>query len=377
VLAASTSQLVLAKYGQVLVDASKGPVTMTLVNPPDSFHPVVVVKVDSTANAVTVVSKGGEHISGAASDTLASQWSIAQYEADSTQWYKNAGTATTVTLGGDVTGTATANTVSKLQTVTLTIGTPNPGDVLMYDGTQITPTPTKARVLDTTYSPVGLWNINLGAGVGPKDYSGNGNDLTVETGTARYSGLLPSVGGFLFDGATTLYVSTSQAVLQLTGAMTILWLMEWSDLPAGGAFRVLTNHGAALGGTSATNTLYATAIGSSNQQTYLSHHGANVADSGSINTFAPRSQVALMGLLRDGSGNVSQWYNGTIVGTSFATVTLPTDGSSGKLRIGSDPGGVNFFTGVMSSIGLYNAALTPTQMLERYNYCLGREFGYR
>jgi Concanavalin A-like lectin/glucanases superfamily len=232
------------------------------------------------------------------------------------------------------------------------------------------------RVLDTRYAPVGLWNMHLGAGIGIKDYSGNGNDMVIETGTGRYSALHPKLGGLLFDGATKARVNSNQAVLRVLSSLTILVEMMWSDLPAAGTARTIVSH-SNTGETSADNFLYACSIDPNNQFTYFSEHGAGVNDPANNNTFAPRSQVALIGLTRSSGGVLNFWYNGSVVGSSFGTVTLPTDGSAGFCRIGGDDGATNFFTGVISSVGVYASELNATQMLERYNYTLGGAYGYR
>lgn len=234
----------------------------------------------------------------------------------------------------------------------------------------------RPQVLDTKYSPVGLWNMHLGAGIGIKDYSGNGNDMVIEAGTGRYSALHPVLGGLLFDGATKARVPTNQAVLRVTGALTILVLMMWSDLPAVGNARTIVSH-SNTGETSADNFLYAISVDQNNQFSYFSEHGAGVNDPANNNTMTPRSQVGLIGLTRSSGGVLNHWENGTVVGTSFGTVTLPTDGSAGFCRIGGDDGATNFFTGVISSVGVYASELNAAQMLDRYNYTLGGAYGYR
>lgn len=233
------------------------------------------------------------------------------------------------------------------------------------------------RVLDTRYSPVGLWNMHLGSAVGPKDYSGNGNDLTVETGTARYSRVHPQLGGILFDGVTNLFFNGSPAALQLTGALTILALCLWSDLPTGTNVRTIASHGAA-GATADLNYLYRFGVDINNQCQYFSQHGIKVNDVFTNNTFSPRAQLALVGITRSSGGVLNFWYNGETVGASFGTTTMPVNGVNGKFRIGGGSGGaVEFFTGVIASVGLYGSELNSAQMIERNNYTLGTGYGYK
>lgn len=73
----------------VLVDATGGAVTITL--PLSSVwrgREIIVIKVDSSANAVTVAISGSDVINGAASHSLATQYTKARYVADgTTNWY--------------------------------------------------------------------------------------------------------------------------------------------------------------------------------------------------------------------------------------------------------------------------------------------------
>lgn len=76
----------------ILVDASAGAVTITLISAawtPNVFH---VKKIDSSANAVTVAAAAGELIDGAATQSLAAQWNsvtVAPARVSGTWgWYK-------------------------------------------------------------------------------------------------------------------------------------------------------------------------------------------------------------------------------------------------------------------------------------------------
>ena len=372
VLITSVSQLVEAKYGLVLVDSSGGAVTLTLVHPVDNFHPITVVKTDSSANAVTIRSFGGELISGASTDTISSYWGFAQYESDATRYVKTTGG----NLVGDVTGAPGANTVSFLQTTKLTMGTPTTGQVLMYDGTQVTPIGLNPRVLDTTYSPVGLWNFHLGAIVGAKDYSGNGRDLTLESGTARYSHIAPALGGLVLDGSSNYYFPTPTADFQIIGDMTVLALVVMNDLPPAGPAQpnYLASCSVAPGGTSATNHPFDFGWTIAGGGQWFSKHGANITDGYAIDSFAARSVLSLVGATRT-SNSIQFWNNGRALGAP-GVLTAPDGGGSALLRIGANSTASTQVRAVVASVGLYNTAFSAAQMVERYNYCLGRSGGF-
>lgn len=74
----------------VRMDATAGALTVTLPAPASakSRHLVKIMKVDSSANAVTISVSGGSLISGAASITLAAQWNAVELFFDETQWVK-------------------------------------------------------------------------------------------------------------------------------------------------------------------------------------------------------------------------------------------------------------------------------------------------
>jgi len=70
----------------VLVDASGGPVTVTLPGP-TSTAVVTVKKIDSSANAVTIATPGSETIDGDSDRTLTAQWVAREVASDGTNYY--------------------------------------------------------------------------------------------------------------------------------------------------------------------------------------------------------------------------------------------------------------------------------------------------
>lgn len=374
-LAISASGKVDAKYGLVLVDASHGPVTLTLVPPDQSFHPITVVKTDSSSNAVVAQVRGGALISGSVTDTFSKQWEVVQYESDDFKYVRTFGG--NMSLFGDVTGRADSNTVSALQGITLTASggsAPTTGQVLMYNGTVWLPVSRNIKALDNTYSPVGNWSFDIAPGSTVSDLSGNGCTLSVETGTMRTTNIHPTFGGVYFDGATNLRNATPQPQLQLLSAMTLLIMGLWADLPA--ALTTWVSYGIA-GETEDTNVLYMAQFDNNSQFQYFSEHGAGVNDAANTLSTAGRYQPFLLCMTRDSGGVLRHGLNGVFSGSSFGTVTLPTGGTSGIIRVGADNGGGNFLKGIFGQLLIYNSAMSDAQFKERYNSSLGGAFGLK
>ena len=72
----------------ILADATGGTITVTLPDPTRAANKDFYVKrLNSGANAVTVVALGGSTIDGAASSSLAAQWQTKRYRSNGTLWY--------------------------------------------------------------------------------------------------------------------------------------------------------------------------------------------------------------------------------------------------------------------------------------------------
>lgn len=232
------------------------------------------------------------------------------------------------------------------------------------------------RSLDNTYTPVGNWPLTSGS---LNDSSGNGFNLSVETGTERYSYITHSLGGFLFDGSTRIFVSSFQASLALTGATSFLALCVLNKYtPTGSAYFLVSHEGPSE--TEAENALYSIFLSglSTNYITeYISEHSTGTNDNIIKNAFPPLKQLFMIGFTRSapsgGSSTVQMYLNGLPWGSS-ASLTTPTGGGSGRFKLGGrDSAHLQM---ILASVALYNTELTAAQMKERYNFCLGRAFGY-
>ncbi|WP_327377994.1 hypothetical protein OG393_30955 [Streptomyces sp. NBC_01216] len=71
----------------LLVDASGGPVTITLISAVATPNRYLVKKTDSSGNAVTVATTGGETIDGAATKVLSAQWETTTVIPSGSSWY--------------------------------------------------------------------------------------------------------------------------------------------------------------------------------------------------------------------------------------------------------------------------------------------------
>lgn len=93
-ITASTT-LTMSSPHYIWVDASAGPVTVTLF--PSASNPirtVLIKKIDSTANAVTIAGNGTDTIEGAASISISTQWAFrAVTNTQAGEWYITGGSA--------------------------------------------------------------------------------------------------------------------------------------------------------------------------------------------------------------------------------------------------------------------------------------------
>jgi len=86
----TTSSITIAAETKLqLVDATSGPVTITLPTALEATNRVLTVKkVDATANAVTIDGSGTETIDGAATRSITAQWDSMTIVSNGTTWYR-------------------------------------------------------------------------------------------------------------------------------------------------------------------------------------------------------------------------------------------------------------------------------------------------
>jgi hypothetical protein len=72
----------------LLCDASGGAITVNLPSAASSTGRVLVVKkIDSSGNAVTIDANGGETIDGATTQAISAQWASLTIQSDGSGWY--------------------------------------------------------------------------------------------------------------------------------------------------------------------------------------------------------------------------------------------------------------------------------------------------
>jgi len=219
---------------------------------------------------------------------------------------------------------------------------------------------------DNTHSPVVRYDFNNSLA----DSSGNGRDLTMATGTARYRSGWGNVVG-IDPAAGIPYHSPLEAALRITGDITIEMLLVFTDVPSGVR---LFEHGA-TGETEATNILYQLTISNQNSMAWFSESGAGVDESDA--TFSsdapalPAVGVPFYLAVRRQSNVVRVYLNGVQWGSDSPTLTTPTGSTSGQLVICSTGTNKPLFLGFK----VIASALTDNEVKEEYNRTLGQAFG--
>lgn len=231
--------------------------------------------------------------------------------------------------------------------------------------------PRIAQPFDNRFDPIGLWGFYEN----PADASGNGFDLTVQTGTARYTPMAPGLGGVLLDGSTCLYHDVTATLLARTLDMTIEVMVRLDPLtPAEG---IIAGYSTALGGTSATNWLYSIGAGTTaTQYRWLQHSGANTASARNITDRSNHPDVPVLLAATRFAGVVQLYINGRGYGGASSALVNPTDGANSRFRVGGGTDVGNRIVGVVGGVKVIARALTSDEVKEDYNRTLGRAWGY-
>lgn len=215
----------------ILVDATAGAVTITLLasaTAGDGFR-IVIKKIDSSVNAVTVDGNAAETIDGATTSVLATQYSSDNLICNGTNWFKflNIGNPTTlVDSGGNesLILTATASAVNEFTVVNAATGT-NPALKATGEDTNI----------DVALTPKGTGNVDITTGA--LELSSKTvlvNATAAQTGEIRlYEDTDNGVNyaGFMAPALLTASLSfilpngdgTSGQVMKTNGAGTLAW----------------------------------------------------------------------------------------------------------------------------------------------------------
>ncbi len=228
-----------------------------------------------------------------------------------------------------------------------------------------------ARQHDTTHSPVGLWQLDGDL----TDSSGSGYTLTVENGTERYSNLPGGkIQGAIFDGSTNLIYNVAEATLRILGDMTIECLIEWLDASPGispnSNTRIASHVGTGGSGNSVDNQLFSfgPASGAPGFR-YFAEFGSGSNIDFSTTDSAPQS-LQHLAMVRE-SNDITYYVNGQAISPSSSGLSAPTDGSSGRFRIGANNALLVPVVAVVATVKLVASALTAQEIANEYGRTLG------
>lgn len=229
---------------------------------------------------------------------------------------------------------------------------------------------------DTTHSPVGLWQFNGTLA----DTSGNGYDLSVDTGTVTYAAMVPGLVGVRLS-SLRLKAALAANLLRITGNVTVEVLCQLEADTVGSA--VGTNAFISFTGgqddsSSTLNYLYHLAFNQGRLPQWFSEHGTGVNDVHTITDQAlpPLGQLFHFAAVR--AFNIVQLYvNGRPFGPPSSVLTEPTDGSASQLWVGGSGGTSPVLCSdrVIASLKIIPAALSAAQVKAEFNRTAGKFYG--
>lgn len=224
---------------------------------------------------------------------------------------------------------------------------------------------------DTTHSPVALYQFNGDM----LDSSGNGLHLSKFTGLERYTWLAPGLRCFFFDGETSLRRPGNDALLTITGALTIELIFLYTPSTFTGTF--LSFGGGAVPARPATNVLYELIFDliiswqrSTSSGAIFFNSTAATPDFLPIHYAVTRSS---------GASQIVKFYvNGDLVDTS-GSLLAPTGGTSSRLWVGSDDNPLvtfDFMVWSMASLKIIPSELTKHEIKQECNRTVGHFYGW-
>ena len=219
--------------------------------------------------------------------------------------------------------------------------------------------------LDTTHTPVALYNFNGNL----EDSSATEADLTKGAGNNRfYPNLLFSGSQSAYFDGSTYYTAPQDSDLEITGDLTILVITNVSADPSG-YIHFLSHAGTNDG--EEDNFLYGLYLNSNEELYWFTETGSGTNVDYTLTGYPiPLHRWVMIGVTR--TSNVLQfWMNGSKLGSS-TTLTAPTGGTNGQLYIGAEiPGNQYRFKGHMKSIKIIASALTEAQMMAEFEKVTG------
>ncbi|MFD7320817.1 LamG-like jellyroll fold domain-containing protein [Streptomyces sp. NPDC059875] len=208
---------------------------------------------------------------------------------------------------------------------------------------------------DGTTAPVGRWKLDEASGTTAGDSSGGTNKATLTSGVTRST---ERGGAAVFNGTTSSYGSTSEAVVNTGGSFSVATWVKLDDKTANHSF--LAQDGA---------------VGNTFQLYYSTTYGwtfnrpsADMAAPTLTRTSSGTAAVTagtwthLAGVYDQAAGKIRLYVNGALV--QEAAYSTPWDGS-GPLQIGRRKASgayAEYHKGALDDIQVYGEALTASQV---------------
>jgi len=187
------------------------------------------------------------------------------------------------------------------------------------------------------------------------DASGNGLTLT-HPGTARYASP-NSLQGIYLGGSTTLDRAANDAVLTVTGDLTLLALVYFNAEPTSDRTVVRFQGGSE---TQANNTLYSLVLSSSTRTfQYVAESGSGADITHDFGVGVTVGCWHLLAVTRDSKAQVALYIDGELSGDTSTTATAPDGGTSSVVEVGVGLEG--WIGGLIISGDTLSAAAIQTQ----------------
>ena len=210
-----------------------------------------------------------------------------------------------------------------------------------------------AQVASTLEGPgaglVGWWKFDEGSGTTATDSSGNGNNGTLVNGAAWTTDSKVGGGAMSFDGVDDK-INTGSDFISTSPLTVSAWIYVRSVGKISG--RIIDNG----------KTWFR--IGA-NQVAFTDNSGTNQAQSsaGSLQY----NQWVLVTVTRDNSGVTNIYINGSLSGSPNQNAGAPIGGTT-NIVVGNSSYGDRTLDGILDDIRIYNRILSPSEIIELYNY---------
>jgi hypothetical protein len=220
---------------------------------------------------------------------------------------------------------------------------------------------------DTTHSPVVLYNFEYNL----NDSSGNGFTMG-GGGTVVYREVWPGFVALVSNSAALLRAA-NDALLTITGDMTVLALVVMRAVPTNGQILNFSGNGASE--LEAENFLYAVTL--PNQNTLQWFHESGAGTDQAFTSTGHSEVLPLLGMpffvgVRRQSGVVTFFMQkAQPFGDASSALTAASGGTNGvlKLRVGTNPP-------ELGSLAVYDTALSNAQIKALYNATIGPVAGF-